>query len=267
MPKKKNRKKRKTHNKQKWIRLSRLLKLLKKCRRLGYCPLKKTGYLTAQKKKTNNPIDIFGTIDPSDCAMPETGDILIKKPKSYSNLSIINRSTRFSEFLIPEGYYTIVKDMLNRIRKTKSNTDRDSLIYPLLYNFRHYLELIIKDTIRNFRIANEEITHNQLGYEKNHSLLSLWNKLKTYIDNTGTDECVAFDKLINELHNIDPDSFSFRYSYKGSTDPDAISEPVFNKRIDVDIENLEKVIKKMHCFIEGISDFAYNQRDNSENDN
>lgn len=263
----KKRDKKKGNTKKKSINLSRLLQLLKKCRKLRCCPLKKVGCISIEKVKLNNSIDILGPINVADYTMPKTGDVLVRKPKNYNNLSIINRDTRLSDFLIPEGYYCVVNDLLNRIRKTRSNSDKDSLIYPLLFNFRHYLELIMKDALRNFRIANGEIASNQLGYEKNHSLLSLWNRLKTYIDDPKSSESMAFDKLINELHNIDADSFSFRYSYKGNKDPDAISEPIFNKKIDIDLENIEKVIKKMHCFIEGISDLAYNQRDMSETNN
>lgn len=43
-----------------------------------------------------------------------------------------------------------------------------------------------------------------------------------------------------------------------------ICEPIFKDMIDVDLENLEKVMKKMHRFIEGISDLSYNQREASE---
>ena len=263
MPKRKNMKK-KGCKKPKSMKLSHLLDLLKKCRRLDCCPLKKIDCIHGAKKKQQKSVDIFGSIDSEDFISPERGDVLLKKPVQYNNLSIINRSTRLSEFLIPEGYYSIVLDTLMRIRKTTNNAEKDSFIYPLLYNFRHYLELAIKNSIRNFRIARGEITQSQLGYERNHSLLSLWNTLKEYIDDTKSNECIAFEELIKELHNIDPNSFSFRYSYKGNIKPDSNSEPIFNDRIDVDLENLERVIKKMHYFVEGISDLAYHQRDEYE---
>lgn len=259
--------KKKRCKKQNLIKFSQLLDLLKRCRRLNCCPLRKMNDIAAENKKFIKGIEILDSIDPADCAIPETNDVLLKKPTQYNNLSIINRNKKLSEFLIPEGYYSIVLDTLKRIRNTTNNAEKDSLIYPLLYNFRHYLELIMKDAIRNFRITRDEINQSQIGYKKVHSLLSIWNKLKTYIDDTESNECIAFGKLIEELHNIDPNSFSFRYSYKGNVDPDAALEPVFNNRIDVDIENLEKVIKKMHRFIEGINDLAYHQCDEYETNN
>lgn len=249
---------------QKSTKLSKLLDLLKRCHRLNCCPLKKIDCIYKTEKIKQGPCDAFGSIDSVGCTPLERGDVLLKKPTQYNNLSIINRNKRLSEFLIPEGYYYIVLDTLVRIRKTTNNSEKDSCIYPLLYNFRHYLELTIKNAIRNFRIASGEIIQSQLGYKKDHSLLSLWNKLKIYIDDIKSNECVAFEELIKELHDIDPNSFSFRYSYKGNADPDSISEPIFNDKIDIDLENLEKVIERMHCFIEGISDLSYHQRDQYE---
>ena len=253
--------------KKKGTKLRRLFDLLKQCRESKCCPLRKTEYSMNQKKKVNDPIKIFGSIDPSECVLPEKGDILIKKPSDYRNLSIINRSTRLSNFMMPEAYYTIAIEALHKMREMQDNSVKDSIIYPILYNFRHYLEIIMKDSIRNFKIAHKEITSQQIGYEGDHSLLKTWNKLKHYIsfsENAVTEDFKSFEKLINEINRIDDQSFSFRYSYKAAKKIEKICEPIFKDMIDVDLENLEKVMKKMHRFIEGISDLSYNQREASE---
>ncbi|KAA6333218.1 hypothetical protein EZS27_018345 [termite gut metagenome] len=259
MAKKKYRKKQKRCNKQKGISLTKLLDLLNKCRKLSCCPLKKKECASTKKIKSNDPFDVLD-IDPSDFARPEIGDELLKAPNNYDNLSIVNRmGTSLSDSSIPEGYYTITLYATNWIRQTKDISVKDSLIYPILYNFRHYLELIIKDSLRKFKIANAEISINQLGYKKEHNLLSLWNELKPYINDPNSDDCIAFEKLINEIHNIDPDSFNFRYSYKGKKKSDDKCEPIFSDSIDIDVDNLYKTIKKMYCFMEGISNLAYNK--------
>lgn len=115
----------------------------------------------------------------------------------------------------------------------------------------------MKDTIRKFKIANNEITLEQIGYDKEHSLLTIWNQLKKYTQQTQTVECQAFEKLINEINRIDNKSFSFRYAYVGTNNNEENINPIFKNEIDIDLDNLKSVMEKMHNFIEGISELTY----------
>ena len=182
-----------------------------------------------------NECSIFNSSETIEYTYPQKNDVLIKKPSDYSSLSMVRQSNNLKEILIPEGYYTIAIDTLIKAQNSNNNITKDSLIFPILFCFRHYLEIIMKDTIRKFKIANNEITPEQIGYDKEHSLLTIWNQLKKYIQQTQTVECQAFEKLINEINRIDNKSFSFRYAYVGTNNNEENINPIFKNEIDIDL--------------------------------
>lgn len=245
------------------INIVRLLDILKQCRSINCCPLRNTARSFSIQSNMKDPIEIFGTIDSSEYDILQKGDKLFKMPSNYCELSVVNRNNELNDFLIPKGYYETAIDGLKKIRETQNNSVKDSLIYPVLYNFRHYLEITMKDTIRNFKISKKEISPEQVGYIGGHSLLDIWKKLKPYLplNEEQTDECKTFEELINEINEIDNQSFSFRYSYKRPNEENDARESILNNCIDIDVENLERVIKRMHFYLERISNYASIQRE------
>lgn len=243
-------------NKRKGIKLNRLLKLYKQCSQ-RHCPIL---MLLKKHHSLMNEYPIFDSSDTVKYAFPQKNDTLIKKPSDYRHLSMIRQSNELKDILIPEGYYTIAIDALTKAQNSSDNVVKDSLIFPILFCFRHYLEIMMKDSIRKFGIANKEITSEQIGYDKEHSLLIIWNKLKKYIYPAQTEECLAFEKLINEITQIDNKSFSFRYVYDGTNN----INPIFKDAIEIDLYNLKSVMEKMHNFIEDISDRAYHELEISQ---
>lgn len=84
------------------------------------------------------------------------------------------------------------------------------LTLPLLYLCRHTLELEIKNAI----IVYSE-SANVAPDIKGHSLSRLWNELMRQIKlagfDTDDDWTVHCGKLVNHVHQIDPDDERFRY--------------------------------------------------------
>ena len=95
--------------------------------------------------------------------------------------------------------------------------DRDSLIFPALFNYRHYVELALKAIIEDHgAIAGVSLT------SKNHRLPDLWKlfvKIATEFGNDCSDSAAkAVGHCIDELASIDAGSTAFRYArnQKGS---------------------------------------------------
>lgn len=200
---------------------------------------------------------LFKDIDLSDFARPKKGDRLIKEPASYNDSSIIGRFGNKNDFMIMSGYYDVAINSLKRL-KDKSIGERDSHIYPILFNFRHYLELIMKDTLRNYKLINNESIKDEENKDL-HSLCKLWNKLKLYIAQTedmNSEDIKAFETLINDYHKLDKNSTSFRYTLDISGENLNISQSQ-----SISLDNLEIIMKKMHNFIEGINALSYAQLD------
>lgn len=89
--------------------------------------------------------------------------------------------------------------------------DHDNLIYPILYCYRHYIEIALKEIVKD---------HGQwVGItlsEKDHNLLALWKvflRIGAAYHNDPSDEAaVAVSDCINEFAQVDPGSFAFRYA-------------------------------------------------------
>jgi hypothetical protein len=89
--------------------------------------------------------------------------------------------------------------------------DHDNLIYPILYCYRHYIEVTLKEVVED---------HGQwVGItlsKKDHNLPELWKLFLqiavAYHNDPSDDAAVAVSGCINEFAQVDPGSFAFRYA-------------------------------------------------------
>ena len=122
------------------------------------------------------------------------------------------------------------------------------VVYPIIFLYRHYLELLLK------RLCDESSRLLDLPLEMDvtHDLLRLWNKTLTNLKliwsdpNAETDEYYeSITKRLEELSNIDKNSDAFRY-------------PV-NKRghaYETELPYMGYIeIQRVKTIVEGISDF------------
>lgn len=132
------------------------------------------------------------------------GDKLFVESEDMSD-SFLNRSKNNNEIVMPNAYINTALWMLDIIKSSHDNLVKDSYIFSSLYCFRHYLELIMKDSIHYFKLNRGEISPTETGYVKErHSLTKLWNTLNSYLDSENDVKIVG--KLIEELDDLDEGS-------------------------------------------------------------
>jgi hypothetical protein len=87
--------------------------------------------------------------------------------------------------------------------------DRDSLIFPALFNYRHYIELALKAIIED----HGAFAGVSLG-SKNHKLPELWQLVLKVAAAFGDDcsDAVAVGRCIDEFSTVDASSTAFRYA-------------------------------------------------------
>ena len=87
----------------------------------------------------------------------------------------------------------------------------DVVLFPILFLYRHYLELELKNLV----MIHRKLLGADPDYPQHHSLKALWDEAKTGIrEDYGADcpvEVDYLDSCIDELNAHDPASFSFRY--------------------------------------------------------
>ncbi len=120
--------------------------------------------------------------------------------------------------------------------------DRDNLVFPALFNYRHYIELALKATIE----SHGPFAGVTLG-TKDHRLPDLWQlfvKIATIFQvDPNYPAAIAVAKCIGEFAKIDATSTTFRYAKTFRGDVPALPE-------GLDLINLHDVMNGIENFFE-----------------
>lgn len=156
------------------------------------------------------------------------------------------------DILIQNGYASAAALLLNIIKISDDRFIRESYINPVMFCFRQYLELSMKDSILRLRNLRKTAFRGENKLE-HHNLFNLWNELKKYFDEN--DNTVRFvGNLIKELQNVDEKGTLFRYN-------ELLSKSICNaeRRMPlINVENMYMRILQMYSFFEGINEIAKN---------
>lgn len=137
----------------------------------------------------------------------------------------------------------------------------DTVIYPIVFNYRHYLELSMKIIIKD----GFELLEVVESFPKHHKISKLWEMSRNIIEkvweNGGVDEDIEdVEKYIMEFSRYDEGSFTFRYpeDKKGNKN-DRVGE------LRINIRHLFEVMQKIsHCLegaLLGISAYLEQKRE------
>lgn len=172
------------------------------------------------------------------------------KDSENLNDTCINRGTTINETHFPDSYFYTSMLLITMILLTNSNSIRDGLIYPALFSYRHYLELILKETLNLFECSghlSDEVINRE------HSLAKLWNKLSIHIDE-GEDKDIVRN-LVFELNRIDPNGELFRYPYEIGKEGYKLTSSLPSGLFE--IRNFKETMIKVYRFLDGINTLAY----------
>lgn len=125
--------------------------------------------------------------------------------------------TLFSDLLSGNWYfyahgYKQAADLL--VDTLTGEPPQDSLILPIVFLYRHFVELKLKDII----LSLDRLCGSEMKDVGTHDLLPLWAYLKDHLnclrDEPGNTEIIpALEKLIKELSSLDANSYHFRYAH------------------------------------------------------
>jgi hypothetical protein len=132
-------------------------------------------------------------------------------------------------------------------RAEEMNFGQDTLVYPVIFLYRQYLELEIKDLIRQARRLQD--FHGD--FPKHHHIGNLWVECHKLLSQISPGDPVAelneIGRLIAEFSAIDPTSMAFRYPQdkKGNPSLPGIRE--------INLRNVREVIGKISVILMGAS--------------
>lgn len=184
----------------------------------------------------------FDEILNTDLRWPTKGDVpFVAVDDPYDNANITNDG--FARLvLMTEGYKKAADVMV--AEASKDRFDRDILVFPIIFNYRQFLELSLKYQLATYGPA-VDVKPNW----RTHDLASLWSEFQILKERYGTEDPDEADPVVGniilEFAKIDPRSYSYRYPVDRKGDPISVT---YN---DLHLETLADVMKAVAGYFSG----------------
>jgi hypothetical protein len=108
------------------------------------------------------------------------------------------------------GYLRAARLLVENV--VAGGTSVDTLVYPIVFNYRQYLELRLKDIVRRGR----QLSRPYAKHDKTHSLIASWLQVKDVVAPDLAITCVAefafVDYVLADFDRLDSGSYTFRYA-------------------------------------------------------
>lgn len=183
-------------------------------------------------------------------AFPQNGDKLFKSDGNLWNIA--NTSVSHEDWCIYADGYKKAADILVR-DVLKTGTKKNFLIYPIIFLYRQYLELRLKEILRNSSILTGRVP----DIPGHHRIGDIWNaceKIILELQSANKDSSINLDiisQCIGEFQKYDPEATAFRYPMNkkgGNSLPNL-------KRID--LLNFSEVGDKLSNAIDSLDEWVY----------
>jgi len=148
-------------------------------------------------------------------------------------------------YLYVEGYKRAAKVLVEQVKKNRS--DLDILVYPIVFLYRQYMELLLKSIISNGR----KLLDQSGDFPKHHRLDKLWVEARMLLEEVyegdPRKELDEIQDYINQFCGKDPFGSAFRYptDVKGKKSVPGL--------MHINIRKFSEIVEKAAFLIEGAS--------------
>ena len=161
--------------------------------------------------------------------------------------AVLDSTTAVGDFHAA-GYRQAAEILLQRFLADPEGTasERDTLVLPILFLFRHYLELRFKDII----VYGHVLSGQQAEWRHGHDLDTLWTEVLqlcgAVCGSAASADFVRVGECVSDLCQLDPASTSFRYPR------DASGRPVFEHLV-IGLKALSATVASTGNFLDAVS--------------
>lgn len=144
-------------------------------------------------------------------------------------------------YAFSEGFYQIAHFSYSRL-----GLESDTLIYPIFFNYRHYIELSLKTFIQEFKLYYEL----PISTNVDHDIAKLLVSLCQILDNNNLSFMLPNEirTVIKEFHDLDPKNIKYRYAHAQNGD---LSHEYKEKLIS--LKHLHFVMNTIHNYFFSIT--------------
>ena len=176
---------------------------------------------------------------------PVTGDQAFKiEYRSWGNAEI-EKCARRRLYLMTAGYKLIADQAVDQVIASRDPYARDTMVYPIFFNYRHFIEISLKAFIDEF----SEEAGVPVG-KKDHRLMPLWDTYCSIFDvimgsDRDTDAEASVKSVISEFDKFDPNSFAMRYA------TDRKGKQIVLPHVAFELTGLKDVMESVENFFDG----------------
>jgi len=163
-----------------------------------------------------------------------------------------------------DGYRSAALHLANHV--FESERGQDYLVYPIVYLYRHHIELTLKSIIdASVFVTDYTLTKNDLDALGRHDLAKLWKLARPMLDPAcelggesplPPDDLEGIDSYIDQLHQHDPDGQRFRYStIKAKGRKTATLRSLPDDLRHINIRNFADGMEKLSDYLEGLDNW------------
>ena len=173
---------------------------------------------------------------------PKKGDRLMHESQDWNRGVDFSRDGISRHVFIWNGYMKAGELLIEACEE--HNYERHSLIYPILFNYRHGIELAMKWVITQYG----RYSTVQISIIEHHNLWKLWQICKQIIIEVGSEsEDISYvEQVIKDLHHLDNSAQAFRYSRDKNGDLFTLPDGM------VDLQNIRAVMEGVSHFFDGV---------------
>jgi len=193
------------------------------------------------------------TFDPNSfihsIKFPEASDRLFVSASDWRNNARLDWSwDKWS--LYTDGYKEAAGILVKQIEVGARGAVQDTLVYPIVFLYRQYLELAIKALLKDAR----RLQDIEKAFPTHHRIYDLWLDcralLKEICPGDSEKELDQITRLIKEFSSIDPDSFAFRYPEDKKGKPTIEGLTHLNLRVLREtMDGISNLLSGAHCQI------------------
>jgi len=187
----------------------------------------------------------------SSTPSPRKGDQLFCNDRLEGSTAHIHIDKVGHEAAYIQGYHRGAECLVQHVLE-KDGGDENVLIYPIVFLYRHHIELALKRILlRCPEMLGRQLTPDEEKHLADHRLDNLWSDLKPLIGpiydamlwrEPEAADLEGINSYIRQLSDADPQSYSFRYSRKKKRNEASLPKTLTHINIRHFAEMMERLI-------------------------
>lgn len=179
---------------------------------------------------------------------PKKGDRLLRVSGDWQTAASFAPHPISRNVFIWDGYMIAGAALIDEAQRRPH--ERDLLLYPMLFNYRHGLEAAMKWTIEMY---GSPANIGPDPDDMNHDLWALWNKCKAILlaapASNGDEALRAVEQIVKDFHDLDGSAVALRYSRTKT------GKTILLPNKPIDLENVQQVMEAVNNFFKGADGF------------